>query len=54
MERNAKAEEVARRWVSGPDLDKVWETPAPATLAEDLEHFAGELADPFSSPSPPT
>jgi len=36
-----------RRWVSGPDLARVWDTPAPATLAGDLERFPGELADPF-------
>jgi prevent-host-death family protein len=37
-----------REWVSGPELAKVWDTPAPHTLAEDLEHFPGELADPFA------
>jgi prevent-host-death family protein len=37
-----------RRWVSGPDLDRVWATPAPENLAEDLERFPGELADPFA------
>jgi prevent-host-death family protein len=37
-----------RQWVSGPDLDKVWATPAPETLAEDLERFPGELGDPFA------
>ena len=36
-----------RRWVSGPDLLSVWATPAPATLADDLERFPAELADPF-------
>jgi prevent-host-death family protein len=36
-----------RQWVSGPQLAKVWETPAPQTLAEDLEQFSGELSDPF-------
>jgi prevent-host-death family protein len=35
-----------RRWVSGPDL-RVWETPAPETLTDDLERFPAELADPF-------
>jgi hypothetical protein len=29
-------------------LDKVWNTPAPETFAEDLERFPGELADPFA------
>jgi prevent-host-death family protein len=32
------------RWVSGPELAKVSKTPAPETLAEDLE-FPGRLAD---------
>ena len=37
-----------RVWVGGPELAKVWDTPAPQTLADDLEHFPGELADPFA------
>lgn len=37
-----------RRWVRGPGLDAVFETPAPETLAEDLEHFPAELVDPFA------
>lgn len=37
-----------RRWVSGPELRRVWETPAPETLAEDLERFPAQLADPFA------
>ena len=37
-----------RRWVSGPALARVWETPAPATLADDLERLQGGLADPFA------
>jgi prevent-host-death family protein len=36
-----------RQWVSGPDLAKIWATPAPQTLAQDLEDLPGELADPF-------
>jgi prevent-host-death family protein len=36
-----------RQWVSGPDLARIWATPAPETLAEDLERFPGELTDPF-------
>jgi len=36
-----------RQWVSGPELAKVWNTPAPQSLAEDLERFPGQLADPF-------
>jgi prevent-host-death family protein len=37
-----------RQWVSGPELAKVWETPAPKTLDGDLEQFPAELADPFA------
>jgi prevent-host-death family protein len=37
-----------RQWVSGRELDKVWEAPAPETMAADLEQFPGELADPFA------
>jgi prevent-host-death family protein len=37
-----------RQWVSGRDLGKIWETPAPETLSEDLERFPAELADPFA------
>jgi prevent-host-death family protein len=36
-----------RRWVSGADLERVWHTPAPQTLGEDLERFPGALVDPF-------
>lgn len=36
-----------RRWVSGPALKAVFETPAPETLAEDLERLPGALTDPF-------
>lgn len=39
---------AARRWVSGPSLRRVWETPAPATLDADLTAFPGGLADPWS------
>jgi hypothetical protein len=34
--------------VAGSDLDKVWMTPTPGTLAEDLERFPGELSDPYA------
>jgi prevent-host-death family protein len=34
-----------RQWVSGSDLAKVWNTPTPDTLADDLERFPGELDD---------
>jgi prevent-host-death family protein len=37
-----------RQWVSAPDLAKLWQTPAPETLADDLESFPGALADPFA------
>jgi len=37
-----------RQWVSGPELAKVWDTPAPQTLTEDLERLPGNLADPFA------
>jgi prevent-host-death family protein len=37
-----------RQWVSGPELSKVWGTPAPRTLAGDLENLPGDVADPFA------
>lgn len=37
----------SRQWVSGPALQQVWRTPAPKTLAADLEKFAAAPADPF-------
>ncbi len=37
-----------RQWVSGPELDRIWATPVPKTLAADLEQFPGELVDPFA------
>jgi prevent-host-death family protein len=37
-----------RQWVSGPELAKVWQTPAPQSLDEDLDGFPGQLADPFA------
>jgi prevent-host-death family protein len=36
-----------RRWVGPRQLETVFRTPAPTSLAEDLERFAGALADPF-------
>ena len=36
-----------RQWVSGAGLQRVWETTAPQTLAEDLAKLPGELVDPF-------
>jgi prevent-host-death family protein len=35
-----------RQWVRGPDLARLWQTPAPQTLADDLEDFPAQLADP--------
>jgi prevent-host-death family protein len=37
-----------RQWVGGPDLRRVWQTPAPATLEEDLSRFGDDLVDPFA------
>lgn len=37
-----------RQWVSGSELAKVWQTPAPQSLDEDLDGFPGQLADPFA------
>jgi prevent-host-death family protein len=39
---------VRRRWVAGDALAAVFRTPAPQTLADDLEQFPGQLADPFA------
>ncbi len=45
----AKLGPTARRqWVSSPQLDEIWNTPAPLTLDEDLERLPGDLADPFA------
>lgn len=37
-----------RRWVAGPDLKRIWHTPAPVSLDEDLGRFSGALTDPFA------
>ncbi len=37
-----------RRWVGAPTLRRIFETPAPETLADDLERLPGGLTDPFS------
>ncbi len=36
-----------RHWISGSALRRVWQTPAPRTLADDLRQFPGGLDDPF-------
>ena len=36
-----------RRWVSGEGLRKVFATPAPRTIGEDLEQFPAAISDPF-------
>jgi prevent-host-death family protein len=40
--------EARRRWVSGPQLQQVWETLAPRRLEKDLERFPASLTDPFA------
>jgi hypothetical protein len=35
--------------VTGPALAAVFETPAPQTLAADLDAFGAELTDPFAA-----
>jgi len=37
-----------RQWVSGPELQRVWRTPAPEAAAGDLPAFPAGLADPFA------
>jgi prevent-host-death family protein len=37
-----------RQWVSGPDLQRVWDAPAPQGLEDELETFPAELSDPFA------
>lgn len=37
-----------RRWISGPDLQRVWQTPVPQALDDDLALFPGWLDDPFA------
>ena len=37
-----------RGWVHGADLRSVFDTPAPQTLADDLERFGAGLGDPFA------
>jgi prevent-host-death family protein len=37
-----------RRWVSGPALKAVFETPVPTDPADDLDRFPADLVDPWS------
>ena len=37
-----------RRWVGEAALANVFQTPAPQSLAEDLERLPGALGDPFA------
>ena len=37
----------ARQWVKGPALDRIWDTPAPQGMLEDLAAFPGEIVDPY-------
>lgn len=37
-----------RRWVGQAELKRVYETPPPGTLAEDLEQLPAALVDPFA------
>jgi prevent-host-death family protein len=36
------------QWVDGPTLQRVWNTPAPETLDDDLAKFPAEVADLFA------
>jgi prevent-host-death family protein len=37
-----------RQWVAGRQLQRIWDTPAARTLAEDLEALPAQLSDPFA------
>lgn len=37
-----------RRWVSGPALRALWQSPAPRSLTADLSQLPGWLSDPFA------
>jgi prevent-host-death family protein len=37
-----------RQWIGGDALRALWNTPAPRTLAVDLERFPSTMADPFT------
>jgi prevent-host-death family protein len=36
-----------RQWVRGPELQRIWQTPAPETLDADLARLRAEIADVF-------
>jgi prevent-host-death family protein len=36
-----------RQWVGGAHLQRIWETPAPAALKDELAAFPAGLTDPF-------
>jgi prevent-host-death family protein len=37
-----------RQWVSGAALQRIWQTPAPRGLDDDLERLHADLTDPFA------
>jgi prevent-host-death family protein len=37
-----------REWVGEEGLRRIWQTPAPESLADDLEKLPAGLADPFA------
>lgn len=37
-----------RQWVGAAQMQRVWETPAPRRLEDDLEGFGADLDDPFA------
>ncbi len=40
--------ERSRQWVDGPAMQRVWQTPAPQTLDDDLARLPGEITDVFA------
>lgn len=37
-----------RHWVSGAELARVWQSPAPRTLGNDLDRLGAQIVDPFA------
>jgi prevent-host-death family protein len=37
-----------RQWVAGADLQRIWQTVAPRTLAGDLKRFPATLRNPYA------